>query len=39
VILSSDPTVDIRNTRKIERVIRGGRVWGPQVLLKAMPGR
>jgi len=39
VILAADPTVDIRNTRKIERVIRGGRVCDPQALLKAIPRR
>ena len=37
VILTADPTADIRNTRKIDRVIRGGRVCDPQVLLKAVP--
>jgi imidazolonepropionase-like amidohydrolase len=36
VILSADPTADIRNTRKIERVIRGGRVCDPQALLEAV---
>jgi hypothetical protein len=39
VILSADPTTDIRNTRKIERVIRGGRVCDPRALLKAVPDR
>jgi hypothetical protein len=39
VILSADPTADIRNTRKIERVIRGGRVCDPQAILKAVPSR
>jgi hypothetical protein len=39
VILSADPTADIRNTRKIERVIRSGRVCDPQALLKTMPRR
>ena len=39
VILSADPTADIPNTRKIEQVIRGGRVCDPQALLKAIPSR
>jgi hypothetical protein len=39
VILAADPTADIRNTRKIERVIRGGRVCDPQALLRAVPKR
>src|SRR5262245_17568574 len=39
VILTADPTADIRNTRKIERVLRGGRVCDPRALLKAMPSR
>jgi hypothetical protein len=39
VVLTADPTADIRNTRKIERVIRGGRVCDPQVLLRAVPER
>lgn len=39
VVLSADPTADIRNTRKIEVVIRGGRMCDPQALLRAMPSR
>jgi imidazolonepropionase-like amidohydrolase len=39
VILSANPLEDIRNTRKIERVIRGGRVCDPQALLQAVPVR
>lgn len=39
VILTADPTVDIRNTRKIERVIRGGQVCDPQALLRTVPRR
>jgi imidazolonepropionase-like amidohydrolase len=39
VILAADPTADVRNTRKIEHVIRGGRVCDPQALLRAMPSR
>jgi len=38
VILSADPTQDIRHTRKIESVIRGGRVTKPALLLEAVPG-
>jgi hypothetical protein len=37
VILAADPTADIRNTRKIEHVIRGGRVCDPQALLREVP--
>ena len=37
LILTADPTVDIRNTRKIEHVIHGGRVCEPQALLRAAP--
>ena len=37
VIQAADPTADIRNTRKIERVIRGGRVCEPQALLREVP--
>ena len=37
VILTADPTQDIRNTRKIESVIRGGQVLKPAVLLEAVP--
>jgi hypothetical protein len=37
VILTSDPTEDIRNTRAIESVIRGGHVSQPEVLLDALP--
>lgn len=37
VILTADPTVDIRNTRKIEQVIRSGRVCDPQAILRAVP--
>ena len=34
VIIDADPLADIRNTRKIWRVIRGGRVLDPKSLLK-----
>jgi hypothetical protein len=37
VILTADPTADIRNTRKIKHVIHAGRICDPQVLLKAVP--
>ena len=37
VVLTADPTQDIRNTRKIESVIRGGQVCKPAVLLEAVP--
>ena len=37
VILTADPIEDIRNTRKIELVIRGGRVCRPATLLDAVP--
>lgn len=37
VILDADPTADIRNTRKISRVIHGGRVCDPAEVLKHVP--
>ena len=37
LILSADPTADIRNSRKIETVIRGGRLASPSALLDAVP--
>jgi hypothetical protein len=37
VILSADPTVDIRNARRIEKVIRGGKISEPARLLKLVP--
>ena len=37
VILSADPTADIRNVRRIEKVIRGGRICDPAQLLKQVP--
>jgi imidazolonepropionase-like amidohydrolase len=39
VILGADPTADVRNTRKIERVIRGGLICEPKKLLDAVPGK
>lgn len=37
LILEADPTRDIRNTRSIEVVVRGGRVCHPATLLDAVP--
>jgi imidazolonepropionase-like amidohydrolase len=37
VILTADPTQDIRNTRKIDHIIRGGRIVKPSVLLESVP--
>ena len=37
VILTADPTADIRNTRKIELVICSGRTCDPETVLKAVP--
>jgi imidazolonepropionase-like amidohydrolase len=37
VILSADPLADIRNTRKIEKTVRGGIVCDPAALLDAVP--
>ena len=37
VILSADPTVDIHNVRRIEKVFRGGRIGEPRELLKRVP--
>jgi hypothetical protein len=39
IVLSADPLADIRNTRKIEWVVRGGRVCDLQALAKAIPHR
>lgn len=36
LILEADPTRDIRNTRSIEVVVRGGRVCHPAILLDAV---
>ena len=35
VILGADPLADIRNVRRIERVIARGRVWEPEAVLDA----
>lgn len=37
VILDANPLADIRNTRKIHKVLRSGVVSEPKVLLKAIP--
>lgn len=37
VILRSDPLTDIRHTRQIESVIRGGRVVDPNAVLRLVP--
>jgi len=37
ILLEKDPTADIRNTRSIVTVIRGGLVCEPSKLLKAVP--
>jgi imidazolonepropionase-like amidohydrolase len=37
VILDADPLADIRNTRKINRVVRGGLVLDPKSLLQFVP--
>jgi imidazolonepropionase-like amidohydrolase len=34
VVLTADPLVDIRNTRRIERVVARGRLYEPAVLLR-----
>lgn len=39
VILGADPMADIRNSRRIEWVIRGGRVCDPKALRSQVPGR
>lgn len=37
IILSADPTVDIRNTRKIETVLRGGIICRTKALIQSVP--
>jgi imidazolonepropionase-like amidohydrolase len=39
VILDADPTTDIRNTRKIARVIRGGIDCDPAKVLESVPAK
>ena len=36
VVLDADPLADIRNTRRIDRVIKGGTVFEPQAILEAV---
>ena len=36
VILNADPTIDIRNTRQIYAVVRGGLLCDPATILRAM---
>jgi hypothetical protein len=37
VVLAADPLADIRNTRKIERVVRGGILCDPEAVLAKVP--
>jgi imidazolonepropionase-like amidohydrolase len=37
VILDADPTIDIRNTRQIHAVVRGGLFCDPATILEAVP--
>jgi hypothetical protein len=39
VILDADPLADIRNTRKINRVVRGGLVLDPKSLFQLVPSQ
>lgn len=39
LVVDADPTTDIRNTRKIVHVLRGGIVCDPRTLLKTVPAR
>jgi hypothetical protein len=39
LVIQGVAVFDTDNTRKIEQVIRGGRVCDPQALLKAVPSR
>jgi hypothetical protein len=39
LVIQGVSVFDTDNTRKIEQVIRGGRVCDPQALLKAVPSR
>jgi hypothetical protein len=39
VVLSADPLQNISNTRSVYRVIKGGTVYDPEVLLKPVIGR
>ncbi|HEX2522325.1 MAG TPA: amidohydrolase family protein [Terriglobia bacterium] len=37
VILDADPVAEIRNSRKIYSIIRGGKVCDPKVLMRLVP--
>ena len=37
VILDADPVAEIRNSRKIYSIIRGGKVCDPQALMSLVP--
>ncbi|MHB8952113.1 MAG: amidohydrolase family protein [Pirellulaceae bacterium] len=39
VILDADPTLDIRNTRQIHAVVRGGLLCNPAIILQAVPAK
>ena len=39
LVLGADPLADIRNTRKIERIIKGGRLCDPKTVLQLVPTR
>ena len=39
VIVDGDPLTDIRAARDVQRVIRAGRVYDPDVLLEAARGK
>jgi len=39
VVLDADPTADIRNTRRIARVIHDGRVCAPAGVLTHVPAK
>jgi imidazolonepropionase-like amidohydrolase len=36
LVLGADPLVDIRNTRRIERVVARGQVWEPEQVLRSL---
>jgi imidazolonepropionase-like amidohydrolase len=37
VILDADPTADIRNAGRIRRVVKDGRVYSPEALIRSLP--
>ena len=39
LVLSADPLADIRNSRKIERIVKGGRLCDPKTVLQMVPAR